>query len=245
MQRFEGKRVLVTGATGGLGTAICRRLGEEGATLVATDIAGSPLDDVPGGAAARWTLDVSDEAAWESVTQRVQDNLGGLDVLVNNAGIGSLAGVGDETLERWNRVVAVDQTGTWLGMKHAGNLIEQSGGGSIVNICSILGSTGGLGNSIAYHGAKGAVRTMTKSAALQWATRGVRVNSVHPGFIGTEQLLERHGGSDRYAGMIENTPMGRLGHASEVAAAVAYLGSDDSTYTTGSELYVDGGWFAR
>lgn len=245
MQRFEGKRVLVTGSTGGLGTAICQRLAEEGATLVATDLAGSPLDQVPGDPVARLALDVSSESAWLSVVDRVREDLGGLDVLVNNAGIGSLDGVEDENLERWNQVISVDQTGTWLGMKHAGALIEDSGGGSIVNVCSILGSTGGLGNSIAYHGAKGAVRSMTKSAALHWATRGVRVNSLHPGFIGTDQLLERHGGSERHAGMLANTPMGRLGRAGEVAAAAAYLGSDDATYTTGSELYVDGGWFAR
>lgn len=245
MQRFDGKRVLVTGATGGLGAAICRRLGDEGAILVVTDLADSALDELPGEPTARHTLDVSDESDWTTVVAQVQKDLGGLDVLVNNAGIGSLPGVVDEDLEQWNRVIAVDQTGTWLGMKHAGTLIEDSGGGSIVNVCSILGSTGGLGNSIAYHGAKGAVRTMTKSAALHWATRGVRVNSLHPGFIGTDQLLERHGGSERHVGMLANTPMGRLGRADEVAAAVAYLGSDDATYTTGSELYVDGGWFAR
>ena len=130
-------------------------------------------------------------------------------------------------------------------MKHGGPLIERSGGGAIVNVCSILGSTGGLGNSIAYHAAKGAVRTMTKNAALHWATRGVRVNSLHPGFIGTQQLHERYEGSERHREMLANTPMGRLGTPEEIAGVVAFLGSDDAGYMTGSEVYADGGWTAR
>jgi 3alpha(or 20beta)-hydroxysteroid dehydrogenase len=175
----------------------------------------------------------------------VRAGFGRLDVLVNNAGIGSLGTVEDETRERWDAVVAVDQLGTWLGMKHGGPFIEESGGGSIVNVCSILGTVGGLGNSLAYAAAKGAVRTMTKNAALHWAARGVRVNSLHPGFIETRQLLQRFGGTPRHAAMLDGTPMGRLGRAEEVAACVAFLAGDDAAFVTGSELYVDGGWTAR
>ena len=141
--------------------------------------------------------------------------------------------------------MAVDATGVWMGMKHAGPLIERSGGGAIVNVASILGSTGGLGNSVAYHAAKGAVRTMTKNAALHWATRGVRVNSLHPGFIETPQLLERYEGTERHRAMVANTPMGRLGRPAEIAGVVAFLGSDDAGYMTGAEVYADGGWTAR
>ena len=141
--------------------------------------------------------------------------------------------------------MSIDATGVWLGMKHLGPLLVDSGGGSIVNVSSILGTVGGFGNSAAYHAAKGAVRTLTKNAALHWATAGVRVNSLHPGFIGTAQLLERFEGTERHEAMLTHTPVGRLGQAEEVAAAFAFLVSDDSTYVTGSELYVDGGYTAR
>lgn len=249
MQRYEDQRVLVTGATGGLGSEICQRLAAEGARVVAADLAGTDLAatiaGLPGQGHLDVSLDVSSEDDWMQVAQEVEQSCGGLDVLVNNAAIGSVATVEDEELQRWDRVLAVDATGVWLGMKHLGPVIERSGGGSIVNVASILGSTGGLGNSAAYHAAKGAVRTLTKNAAIHWATRGVRVNSLHPGFIETPQLLERHEGSERHRAMLANTPMGRLGRPEEIAGAVAFLGSDDAGYMTGSELYADGGWTAR
>lgn len=249
MQRYVGKRVLVTGATGGLGTGICRRLAAEGARVVAADLAGTDLHallaGLPGGGHESRVLDVSSEEDWSAAAVQLPESLGGLDVLVNNAAIGSIAGVEEEDRERWDQVLAVDATGVWLGMKHLGPVIERSGGGAVVNVASILGSTGGLGNSIAYHAAKGAVRTMTKNAAMHWATRGVRVNSLHPGFIETPQLLERYEGSERHRAMIANTPMGRLGRPDEIAGAVAFLGSDDAGYMTGAEVYADGGWTAR
>ncbi|MFC8043550.1 SDR family NAD(P)-dependent oxidoreductase [Nocardia sp. NPDC057353] len=247
--RLEGKVVLVTGASGGIGVEIVRRLAAEGAVVVATDLDAEPcervLADLPApGRHTALALDIADEEAWKTLCAAVSDRFGGLDALVNNGAIGSIGSVVDEELARYERVIAVSQTGTWLGMKHAGALIERSGGGSIVNLCSILGTVGGLGNSLAYAAAKGAVRTMTKNAALHWACAGVRVNSVHPGFIGTAQLLERFQGSERHAAMLAGTPMGRLGAAEEVAAAVAFLAGDDATYITGTELYVDGGWTA-
>ena len=249
LSRLENKVVLVTGATGGLGTAIVERLASEGAALVVTDVDG----DACRALVAERTdaerhlpigLDITREDQWRSAVEAVAVQYGRLDAVVNNGAIGSLGTVVDEDLDRYNRVVEVGQTGTWLGMKHAGAYVEQSGGGSVVNICSILGSVGGLGNSVAYAAAKGAVRTMTKNAALHWATKGVRVNSIHPGFIGTTQLLERYEGSERHRAMVAHTPMGRLGTGAEVAAAVAFLAGDDSTFVTGTELYVDGGWTA-
>jgi len=246
--RLTGRNVLLTGATGGLGSAIATRLSGEGASVALTDVDAAECAKLAAkldGPASVFELDVRDEDAWRTAVEAVVREWGALHVLVNNAGIGSLATVEDETLDRWEQVVAVDQAGTWLGMKHAGPAIERGGGGSIVNIASILGATGGLANSFAYAAAKGAVRSMTANAALHWATRGVRVNAVVPAFIGTEQLLSRYGGTERHDAMLANTPMRRLGRPEEVAGAVAFLASDDAGYTTGSELYVDGGWSAR
>lgn len=249
MDRFTDRIVLVTGATGGIGSEICRRLAAEGAVLVVADLPGTPLEDVVASLPPRphltAELDVAVGSDWEAAVESVLEAHGRLDALINNAAIGSIKSVEDETPEHWQRVIDVDQTGVWLGMKHAGAAIERTGGGAIVNVCSILGSVGGFGNSFAYHAAKGAVRTMTKNAAIHWATSGVRVNSLHPGFIETPQLLERYEGSERHRGMLANTPMGRLGTPEEIAGCVAFLASDDAGFMTGTEVYADGGWTAR
>jgi 3alpha(or 20beta)-hydroxysteroid dehydrogenase len=249
-QRIKDKVVLLSGATGGLGRATAERLAEEGAHLVLTDLDEQACmelaSDLPGvGRHLGARLDVADEAQWIAVAESVQRDYGRLHGLVNNAAIGSLATVEDETVDNWERVMSIGSTGVWLGMKHLGPIIASSGGGSIVNLSSILGTVGGLGNSAAYHAAKGAVRTLTKNAALHWATAGVRVNSLHPGFIGTAQLLERYEGTARHEAMLANTPIGRLGRGDEIAAVVAFLISDDSTFMTGSEVYADGGYTAR
>jgi 3alpha(or 20beta)-hydroxysteroid dehydrogenase len=249
-RRLKDKVVLLSGATGGLGLATAERLADEGAHLVLTDLdeqaCKALADDLVGtGRHVSARLDVAEESGWLEMVATIQRQYGRLDGLVNNAGIGSLATVEEETLEHWNTVMSVDSTGVWLGMKHLGPVIASSGGGSIVNLSSILGTVGGLGNSAAYHAAKGAVRTLTKNAALHWATSGVRVNSLHPGFIGTAQLLERYEGTPRHEAMIANTPIGRLGRGEEIAAVVAFLLSDDSTFMTGSEVYADGGYTAR
>ncbi len=248
--RLAGSVVLLTGATGGLGVHIAERLASEGARVAVTDLDPEACRDLadrlPGGAEAHAAiaLDVSAESQWSAAVAETERRLGPLTALVSNAALGSLATVEDETEEHWQRVVAVGQTGVWLGMKHCGPRIKDNGGGSIVNMCSILGSVGGLGNSVAYHAAKGAVRTMTKNAALHWATDGVRVNSLHPGFIATGPLLQRYKGTERYDAMLAKTPMGRLGRPEEIAAVVAFLVSEDSSFMTGSELYADGGWTA-
>ena len=249
-QRIKDKVVFLTGATGGLGRASAERLAKEGAHLVLTDLdepaCKALASDLPGsGRHLSAHLDVADEAQWIEVAESVRRDCGRLDGLVNNAAIGSLATVEDETVDNWERVMSIGSTGVWLGMKHLGPVIASSGGGSIVNLSSILGTVGGLGNSAAYHAAKGAVRTLSKNAALHWATAAVRVNSLHPGFIGTVQLLERYEGTPRHEAMLANTPMGRLGRGEEVAAVVAFLVSDDSTFMTGSEVYADGGYTAR
>jgi 3alpha(or 20beta)-hydroxysteroid dehydrogenase len=246
--RFEARTVLVTGATGGIGIEICRRIAAEGGRVIVTDLEPTPREEVagslPGSGHLALSLDVSQESSWIAAVAEAT-TAGPLHAVVNNAALGSLATVEDESVENWERIIAVDQTGTWLGMKHAGAAIEAAGGGAIVNVCSILGTVGGFGNSFAYHAAKGAVRTMTKNAALHWATRGVRVNSLHPGFVATEPLLRRFEGTERHRAMLAGTPMERLGTPEEIAAVVAFLASDDSSFMTGSEVYADGGWTAQ
>lgn len=250
LDRLSGRVVLLTGATGGLGVHIAERLAAEGARIAVTDLDERACRDLvaglPGGTDSHTAiaLDVSSEVGWSAAAAETESRLGALRALVNNAALGSIATVEDESEEHWERVVSVDQTGVWLGMKHCGPRIRQNGGGSIVNMCSILGTVGGLGNSVAYHAAKGAVRTMTKNAALHWAADGVRVNSMHPGFIATGPLLDRYEGTERYDAMVATTPMGRLGRPEEIAAVVAFLVSEDSSYMTGSEIYADGGWTA-
>lgn len=251
LMRMDGRTALVTGATGGIGAATVRRLAAEGAAVVVTDLdqdrcaalAAEVCEE--GGVAEARALDVADEEAWRRVVASTVVASGGLHVLVNNAGIGYFTTVETETVETWQEVEAVTQRGVWLGMKHAGPAIEAAGGGAIVNVCSIFGTVGGFGSSFSYHAAKGAVRSMTKNAALYWAERGVRVNSVHPGFIATSTLIERTSGTPREKAMVDGTPMRRLGRPEEVASAIAFLAGDGATYMTGSELYVDGGWTAQ
>lgn len=250
MKRLDGRVALVTGAASGIGKATIQRLVSEGAVAVVTDVQDEAGEETTaalreGGAKALYVhLDVADEAGWETAVERALAEYGRLDVLVNNAGLGDLAPIEDTTMRDWDRTIAIDQTGVFLGMKLCGDALKASGHGSIVNISSIFGTSGGFGVSPAYHAAKGAVRTLTKNVALRWATEGVRVNSIHPGFIRTP-ILDQAKGTDVWEAMTAMTPMGRLGEPEEIAAAVAYLASDDASFVTGLELYVDGGYIAR
>jgi NAD(P)-dependent dehydrogenase (short-subunit alcohol dehydrogenase family) len=169
---------------------------------------------------------------------------GRLDVLVNNAGIGTFPDVEQETIEGWNRLIGINETGVWLGMRAAVPRMRKAGGGSIINVSSIFGAVGGFGASIAYHASKGAVRLMTKNAAIRYAKEGIRVNSVHPGFIDTP-IVAVVKGTDTETLILNNTPMGRMGRSEEVAEVIAFLASDRASYMTGSEVYVDGGWTAQ
>jgi NAD(P)-dependent dehydrogenase (short-subunit alcohol dehydrogenase family) len=248
MDRLTGRVALVTGAAAGIGRATAKRLAAEGASVLVTDIAdGQPVVDeieAAGGRAVFTPLDVTDEQAWERAVQRAVDEFGGLDILVNNAGVGDLFTLEETTRENYERTIAITQTSVFLGMKAASAALKASGHGSVVNISSIFGASGGFGASPAYHAAKGAVRILTKSTALGWAAEGVRVNSVHPGFVDTV-IMDEARGTPVEDMMMDLTPMRRLGRPEEVAAGVAYLASDDASFVTGSELYIDGGYMAR
>ncbi|HEY7859347.1 MAG TPA: glucose 1-dehydrogenase [Candidatus Nanopelagicales bacterium] len=250
MNRLEGRVALVTGAASGIGKATAQRLSDEGAAVLVTDIqveAGQATVkelSTAGGRAAFFQHDVTSEAEWEAACTRAVEEFGGLDILVNNAGMGDIKAIEDTTLAEWDRTISIDQTGVFLGMKAAATHLKRSQHASVINISSIFGTSGGFGVSPAYHAAKGAVRTLTKNVALHWATEGVRVNSIHPGFIATP-ILEQSRDTPIWEGMTALTPMGRLGRPEDIAAGVAYLASDDAAFITGLELYIDGGYMAR
>jgi len=250
MDRLNGRVALVTGAASGIGEATAKRLASEGAAVLVTDVqdaAGTQVvKDITdsGGRASYLHLDVTSQPEWEAAVAAALEEFGRLDILVNNAGMGDLAAIEDTSLADWNHTIGIDQTGVFLGMKTAAAALAASGHGSVINISSIFGTSGGFGTSPAYHAAKGAVRTLTKNVALHWADGSVRVNSVHPGFIATP-ILDQAKGTPMEQAMLDVTPMGRLGQPEEIAAGVAYLASDDASFVTGLELYIDGGYTAR
>lgn len=227
-----------------MGEAIARLFAAEGACVMLADIDAASAKRVAdnlcymGFSAAAVGLDVSDEAKWHAAMEAAERQFGTVKVLVNNAGQYLTGGAVDTTRDDWDQIIGVNQLGVWLGMRAALPGMCEHGGGSIINISSINGLVGSP-TGIAYHAAKGAVRLMTKQVAVEYGRYGVRANSVHPGVIHTTMNATMDL-SDR----IQLTPLGRGGRPEEIAAAVLFLASDESSYITGTELVVDGGFTA-
>jgi NAD(P)-dependent dehydrogenase (short-subunit alcohol dehydrogenase family) len=256
MKRLDGKVCIVTGGSHGIGKATCLRLAEEGASVAITDIEDddgkSVRDEIVkgGGVAEYWHLDVTDEDAVDMVFGDVADALGSIDVIVNNAGIAGADKPTDKvTADEWRRVMDVNVNGVFFCTKAAIPHLRKAGGGSIINLSSIYGIVGAP-DVPPYHASKGAVREMSKTDALIYAKDGIRVNSVHPGFIWTPLVQAMAEASE--AGpkafrdnLDELHPIGHVGEPDDIAAGIAYLASDDAKFVTGSELVIDGGYTAR
>jgi len=249
MDRLKGKVALISGGARGQGAAEARLFAGEGAKVVVGDVLDQQCkktaDEINASigtkAALAMRLDVTRAADWGTAVESCQREFGGLNVLVNNAGILNVKGIEDTSEEEWDSIVNINQKGVWLGMKAAVPLMRRGGGGSIINISSVYGIIGSPACS-AYHGTKGAVRLLTKAAAVQYAPDKIRVNSVHPGPILTP-MLEVMSPADVQAA-INMTPMKRGAQPEEVAWCVVFLASDEASFVTGAELVVDGGWTA-
>jgi len=249
LPRVEGKVVLVSGGASGIGAATARLVAQEGGKAILADrdeAKGRALAAELGGATQFVALDVTDEMAWQKAVAASVDRFGGLHGLLNAAGVGVRNSIEDCTLEEYRRVNDINALGTFLGCKAAIPAIKQSGGGSIVNISSVLGLRG-ASYAMAYCASKGAVRTLTKNVALYCAQMkyDIRCNSVHPGYIDTPMIAPRLDQTiDNMSGrqwLEELHPLGRLGRPEEVAHMILFLLSDESTFSTGSEFVCDGG----
>mgnify|MGYP001121876313 CR=1 FL=1 len=239
MGRLDGKVALVSGAAQGIGRAVAELFAEEGAVVHAGDVkVVAPARNIE-----PLTLDVTRPEDWAKAVDTILARHGKLDILVNNAGIVRAYEQMLETdLEAWNAVVAVNLTGSFLGIKAVLPAMRKAGKGSIVNFSSIWGSVGVAG-AAAYNAAKGGVRNMTKNAAVTYAGENIRVNSVHPGLIRTPLVVAQS--DEMNAGIIAKTPMGRMGTPLEVARGCLFLASDEASFITGAELVIDGGYLAQ
>lgn len=252
MARVADKIALVTGGAQGLGAATAALLAREGARVALTDVnlegaerQAAAINAEHAEAAIALEHDVTDPARWQAVLEAIVATFGGLHILVNNAGIGSVGSVEDETLENWRRVHSIDLDSVFFGCKYAIPHMARSGGGSIVNISSISGLIAGH-NMAAYNSAKAAVTHLSKSVALHCARAGndIRSNSVHPVFVDTpilDDMAAKIGREETLAKLARQVPIGRVGEPDDVAYAVLYLASDESKFVTGAELKVDGG----
>ncbi len=247
---MEGKVAIVTGGAHGMGAVEAKLFAREGAKVVIADIREEDGRQVEseiaeaGGEAVFVELNVADEAAWESAVQQAVDRFGKLDILVNNAGIGGSGELDHSSTDAWDRLMNINAKGVFLGMKYAIREMQKTGGGAIVNISSISGFVGQETVHPGYNASKGAVRLITKAAAVQHAKEGIRVNSVHPGIM-PPMLTSLQRGDARRERMVNDVPMQREGQPIEVANAVLFLASDEASYITGTELIVDGGFTAK
>ncbi|HZZ36083.1 MAG TPA: glucose 1-dehydrogenase [Caulobacteraceae bacterium] len=249
--RLAGKVAVITGAASGIGAETARRMAAQGARLVLTDLnaeAGEALARSLGADAIFLAQDITDEARWLEVVQAAVDRFGRIDVLVNSAGVAGGSPLMEMTLEEWRRVMSVNADGVFLGMRACAPVMAEKGGGSIVNLSSILGKVG-QGGAAHYCASKGAVLLLTKAAALEWAPVGIRVNSVHPGYIETPMvagaLHDAENGNELRDLIISRHALGRMGIAREIADGIVFLASDEASFMTGAELVIDGGYLAQ
>ncbi|HTQ26180.1 MAG TPA: glucose 1-dehydrogenase [Candidatus Binataceae bacterium] len=249
MDRLKGKVALISGGARGQGAAETRLFVKEGARVAIGDVLDAETrelsEEVNREAGARVTLpvrlDVTRAADWRAAVEACEREFGGLDILVNNAGILNVKGVGDTSEEEWDAVINVNQKGVWLGTKAAAPAMKKRGAGSIINISSIYGLIGS-GGSAAYHASKGAVRLLTKTAAVEYAPFNIRVNSVHPGVIKTPMTdIFAEKDLDAIAAL---APMKRAARPEEVGYVVLFLATDEASFVTGAEYVVDGGYTA-
>jgi len=248
--RLENKVALISGGARGMGAAEARLFASEGAKVVIGDV----LDEEgrqteaeineTGGECLFVRLDVTSENNWQEIVAATVARFGKLDILVNNAGIARPGTVEETTSELWETIMDINAKGVFLGTRAAIPEMRKAGGGSIINISSIYGLVGS-GGSTAYPASKGAVRLLTKSTAIQYAGEGIRANSVHPGYISTPMTEAIGVDPDRNQRILASTPLGRWGEPEDVAYGVLFLASDESSFMTGSELVIDGGWTAQ
>ena len=249
--RLEGKVAFISGGGRGMGATEARLFAKEGAKVAIGDVLedeGKKVEaeiNESGGEAIFVRLEVTSESNWKQAIDATVARFGKLDILVNNAGISGHGMVEDTTVEDWDRVMDVNSKGVFLGSKTAIPEMRKAGGGSIINISSQLGLVGTDNSSPQYQASKGAVRLLTKATAIQYASDGIRANSVHPGPIVTPMTEESRNDAERSELTLSRIPMGRYGQPEEVANGVLYLASDESSYVTGSELVIDGGWTAQ
>ena len=247
--RLDGKVALITGGARGQGAEHGRLFAEEGARVVLGDVLDDEGEELVEVLAAEDRdvsyvhLDVADEESWKGAIAFIEERLGALHVLINNAGVlGTMKGVADEDRSQWDRAVAINQTGVMLGMKHSIPLLKRAGGGSIINTSSIWGTVG-TEEYVAYQATKGAVLQLTRSAALTYAGDGIRVNSVSPGMVMTPMLADEP--EEGIAEVERITPLGRGAEPREVSYGMLFLASDESSYVTGINMPVDGGFLAQ
>ncbi len=254
MSRVENKVAIVTGAASnpGLGREAAITLAREGAKLVVTDVDLEGAESTAaairaaGGDAIALEQNVTDEAQWKAIVEQTVAHFGKLDILVNNAGIAVLVRLEDMTIEQWNRQIEVNLTSIFLGCRAVIGAMRSNGGGSIVNLSSTAGLVG-MSTCVAYGAAKGGVRIMSKSVAVELAADNIRCNSVHPGFIWTNMQSAASGQTDPSELQLssELVPLGRVGYPADVANCILYLSSDESNYVTGAEFTVDAGMTAH
>ena len=249
--RMKDKVALISGAASGMGAATARLFGREGADMVFVadllDKEGAEVVDSinkAGGKARYLHLDVTDEAGWQAAIAEIERSAGGLDVLVNNAGISGSAEQDLYDTAAWNRLMNINATGVFLGMKHGIAAMKKRGKGSVINLSSVSGIVGQGFIHVGYNASKGAVRLITKSGAAQHGRDNIRVNSVHPGLMPPMRTSGRTADPATRAKTLKGVPLGRAGEVDEVAYAILFLASDESSYVTGAELVVDGGWTA-